>query len=202
MASHTSDGTEIRTGAGRPRSGEIDEQIVAAARSLLAEGGYESMTFEAIGKLTGIGRPTIYRRWPSKAHLAAAIAYGKNRPLPRTDGDLRMQVQALVDQVARQYNHPEIAAAAIGLINAFNNDDALRSELHKPAEDDARRQMHEIVAAGQADGSVAADADADILFDMIVGTLIFRIMFSSKEIPADHSGKLVDHLCRALTEQA
>lgn len=192
---------ESRPHAGRPRNAEIDEQIIAAARSLLAAGGYEALSFEAIGKQTGIGRPTIYRRWPSKAHLAAAIAYGKNGPLPRTQGGLRPQIEALVRQVARQYSHPDIAAAAIGLINAFYNDEALRRELHTPAENDARRQMREIVTAGKAEGLIVQDADADVLFDMIVGTLVFRLMFSSTERPADHLETLVDQLCRSLAPQ-
>lgn len=198
MESQIRQDDENRPQAGRPRNAEIDEQIIAAARALLAAGGYEALSFEAIGKQTGIGRPTIYRRWPSKAHLAATIAYGKDRPLPRTEGALRPQIQALVEQVARQYGHPDIAAAAIGLINAFYNDEALRRELHTPAEKDARRQMREIVAAGKANGSIVQDADADVLFDMIVGTLVFRLMFSSTERPADHLEKLVDHLCRSL----
>lgn len=198
MESQIRQDDENRPQAGRPRNAEIDEQIIAAARALLAAGGYEALSFEAIGKQTGIGRPTIYRRWPSKAHLAATIAYGKDRPLPRTEGALRPQIQALVEQVARQYGHPDIAAAAIGLINAFYNDEALRRELHTPAEKDARRQMREIIAAGKANGSIVQDADADVLFDMIVGTLVFRLMFSSTERPADHLEKLVDHLCRSL----
>ena len=201
LASQTRQDDETRSSAGRPRKSEIDDRIIAAARSLLANGGYEALSFEAIGKQTGIGRPTIYRRWPSKAHLAAAIAYGKDRPLPKTDGDLRSQVEALVRQVEQQYSHPDIASAAIGLINAFYNDEALRNELHTPAENSARKQLQAIVADGKARGTIIADADADVLFDMIVGTLVFRIMFSSTERPEDHAGKLIDHLCRALAPE-
>ena len=70
-----------------------------------------------------------------------------------------------------------------------------------PAENDARRQMREIVAAGKAEGLIVQDADADVLFDMIVGTLVFRLMFSSTERPADHLETLVDQLCRSLAPQ-
>ena len=189
---------ENRPNPGRPRNSEIDELILSTARSLLAEGGYEAMTFEAIGKQTGIGRPTIYRRWRSKAHLAAAIAYGNHdSPMPVVDGELRAQIAALVEQIAKQYSISEIAAASLGLNSAYYNDEALREELHTPAETNARRQVRAIVAAGKANGTINEAADADILFDLIVGTVIYRTMFSSIPKPEDHTRKLVDHLLRA-----
>ena len=199
LASRTTDEDSSRAAPGRPRSSEIDELILSAARSLLADGGYEAMTFEAIGKVTGIGRPTIYRRWPSKAHLAAAITYGKyDSEMPTDRTSLKGQIAALVDQVAAQYANPEIASASVGLINAFFYDKALRDELHTPAEINARRQLRAMVEKGKADGIINPDADGDMLFDMLVGTLIYRSMFSSTEKPADHSIKLTEALCRAL----
>ena len=199
MASAIKPEEENRANPGRPRNSEIDDLILKTARALLTEGGYEAMTFEAIGKMTGIGRPTIYRRWPSKAHLAAAIAYGKyDSEMPTDRTTLESQIAALVDQVATQYANPEIASASVGLINAFFYDKALREELHTPAEVNARRQLRAMVEKGKADGIITPDADGDMLFDILVGTLIYRSMFSSTEKPADHSAKLTDALCRAL----
>ena len=203
MASASKTEEEHRITPGRPRNSEIDDLILKTARALLAEGGYEAMTFEAIGKATGIGRPTIYRRWPSKAHLAAAIAYGKyDSEMPTDHITLESQIAALVDQVATQYANPEIASASVGLINAFFHDKALREELHTPAETNARRQLRAMVKKGKADGIINQDADGDMLFDMLVGTLIYRSMFSSTTKPADHSGKLIEALCRAMAPPA
>lgn len=198
MAKTTRQEEESRPNPGRPRNSEIDELILATARSLLKDSGYEGLTFEAIGKQTGIGRPTIYRRWPSKAHLAAAIAYGTHdSPMPTQEADLHTQIRALVSQVFKQYQNPEIAAASVGLINAYYNDNALRDELHSPVEANARRQVRAMVEHGKASGTINADADGDILFDMIVGTVIYRAMFSSIDRPSDHTAKLIEHLYRA-----
>ena len=192
---------KARAGAGRPRSRDAEERILAAARDLLATSGYEGMTFEAIGALTGIGRPSIYRRWPSKAHLAAEVAYGPQARLPETEDGLRPQILALVTQVADRYRLPEVGAATVALISCFQKDAALRAELHTPAETDARLQLREIVSRAKARGTIDAAADADLLFDIIVGTLVFRLVFSSTQQPADLVEALTDLLCRALAPQ-
>jgi AcrR family transcriptional regulator len=185
--------------AGRPRNREVGERILAAARALLAEGGYDALTFEAIGARTGIGRPTIYRRWPSKAHLVAAIAYGPEEEIEETGGDLAGQIRALVRQVSRSYRRPEIASAIAGLNSAFQNDASLRGELHAPAETDARRQVRDIVARLKERGEMDPGADADLLFDMVVGAVTFRVMFSSLEAPQRFEEALAERLHRAFS---
>ncbi len=185
--------------AGRPRDREIGDRILASARELLAEGGYEAMTFEAIVGRTGIGRPTIYRRYPTKAHLAAAVAYGERGKLPETGETLRDQLSALVSQIVEIYARPEMGAATAGLITAYQSDPGLRDELHTPAEADARRQLREIVDRAKRKGYICAGSDADMLFDMVVGTLVFRMIHSSVPRPSGFADQFIDTLCRAFS---
>ncbi|WP_336951175.1 TetR/AcrR family transcriptional regulator [Sphingobium aromaticivastans] len=179
----------------------MDEKILSAARTLLANNGYEGMTYEAIGAMCGVGRPTIYRRWPSKVHLAAEVAYGSQENLPETGGNLRTQIHALVSQVAERYRLPEVGAATVALISSFQKDKALRAQLHTPAEEAARHQLQSIVARAKDRGVIDQAADADLLFDIIVGTLVFRLVFSSTERPTDLVEALTYHLCHALAPQ-
>ena len=50
---------------------------MAATRKLLATDGYDQMSIESIAKEAGVSRPTIYRRWPSKAHVVFDAAFGQ-----------------------------------------------------------------------------------------------------------------------------
>ena len=163
---------------------------------LLAEGGYEALTFEAIVSRTGIGRPTIYRRWPTKAHLVAEIAYGPRKDIPETGGDLAEQIAALVEQIVANYSRPDIGPATVGLVGAYQKDAALRAELHSPAEAKARAQLREIVARAKERGVIDREAEADMMFDMTVGTVLFRLVFSSAERPARLADDLTAALCR------
>jgi len=187
-----------RPAAGRPRNADADEAILAAASKLLAEDGYDGLSYEAIGKMAGLGRPTIYRRWPTKVHLAAAVAYGDGRAFPEVEGSLRTQIEALVTQVRDLYSRPDVAAASVGLISALRSSEDLREELHTPAENEARTQLRAMVERAKAEGEAREDSDADVLFDTIVGSLIFRLVFSSLPPADDIVTRLSDHLYRAI----
>ena len=57
---------------GRPRSAAIDEAVLTAARRQLSDGGFAALSFAAVADEAGTTRPAIYRRWPTKAALAAS----------------------------------------------------------------------------------------------------------------------------------
>ncbi len=54
---------------GRPRSPRIQQAILNAAVELVLEIGFKSLTIDAIAAKAGVGRMTIYRRWPNKAAI-------------------------------------------------------------------------------------------------------------------------------------
>jgi len=54
---------------GRPRDETVGPLIRQAARELVVEHGYERITVEAIARMAGVSKQTIYRRWRTKADL-------------------------------------------------------------------------------------------------------------------------------------
>lgn len=54
---------------GRPRSERAHRAILDAALDLFVEQGYEAMSIEGVAARAGVGKTTIYRRWPSKQDL-------------------------------------------------------------------------------------------------------------------------------------
>src|SRR5689334_24845255 len=58
--------TEARRAAGR-------EAIVAAARELIARGGYREAQVAAVAARAGVATGTVYRHFPSKADLFAEV---------------------------------------------------------------------------------------------------------------------------------
>lgn len=55
---------------GRPRDPANDTAILEAARELFQEKGYGAISMDDVARAAGVGKQTIYRRWPSKAELA------------------------------------------------------------------------------------------------------------------------------------
>lgn len=171
---------------GRPRNPETDAAILDAARRILAERGFEALSFEAIAQMTGISRVSIYRRWPSRAHLASEIANGGGGHLPdviEAEG-IAAEVRALVRQLHQRYVRADIGAATIGMIVSYQREPGLRDELHSPLESEARADLRRVIAKGKAMGVVREAVDADALFDIAVGALMFRLLVST-EAPGD-----------------
>lgn len=61
--------SEPRRSIGAARNPESHEAILEAAETILAEQGYAGFSIEAVARRAKAGKPTIYRWWPSKAHL-------------------------------------------------------------------------------------------------------------------------------------
>lgn len=47
--------------------------IIEAALSDLAEKGFTGMSMDGVARRAGVGKSAIYRRWPSKEQMTAAI---------------------------------------------------------------------------------------------------------------------------------
>lgn len=70
---------------GRPRI--TDEEAVArAVLRALVERGYNGMTVDHVARLAGVGRATLYRRWPTKTAMVID-ALGRSRLAALEDPD-------------------------------------------------------------------------------------------------------------------
>jgi AcrR family transcriptional regulator len=82
--------------AGRPRSEEAHQAILSATLELLAETGYSGLTVEGVATRAGVGKATIYRRWPSKLPLVIE-AFRRLPAMEEVDtGDLVSDLQKML----------------------------------------------------------------------------------------------------------
>jgi AcrR family transcriptional regulator len=162
---------------GRPRGPETDERILEAARALLVEEGYDGLSYELVARRAGVTRPTIYRRWPTKAHLVydAAFPVGDLQPITDT-GDFRADLQRFAASAARAYGRPETRAALPGLLPYLVPGSEL-DVARGPLAARARMMFRTIVSAAIGRGEARPDLDADLLFDTIVGAVMFRVVY-------------------------
>jgi AcrR family transcriptional regulator len=69
-----------RRGRGRPRRAEAGAEILDAASARLRTVGYRELSLDEVARIAGTAKSSIYRRWPSKAALAAEIVHGEVPP--------------------------------------------------------------------------------------------------------------------------
>ena len=58
---------------GRPRDPALDARIRTGVLQVLEEAGYGGLTMDAVAVAAGVGKASIYRRWPSKVDLLISI---------------------------------------------------------------------------------------------------------------------------------
>src|SRR5256886_10964896 len=115
---------------GRPRSVRTEKAILRAASELVASSGLADMTIEGVADRAGVGKASIYRRWPSKGALAFDAVVDtilSTQPTPDTgslEGDLlqvartwiggargRRGGRTVAGLIAEVQSDPDLAAA-------------------------------------------------------------------------------------------
>lgn len=71
---------------GRPRDDEREAQVLRTVTEVLAERGYDGVTFEEVARRAGASKATLYRRWSSKREMVVAAV--KAGPAQRVPGDV------------------------------------------------------------------------------------------------------------------
>lgn len=160
------------------RSASARQSILDAAVALCAETGYSRITIEGIAARSGTSKKTIYRWWSSKgAVLLEAVidqtATTANHPdTGRFVDDILTQLKAVIALLT-----PHQTSPVTGIIAEALRDDALatalREELIRPNIELFTRRID----AAKAAGDLPADADADLLNDLLHGTLYHRLVF-------------------------
>lgn len=63
---------DIRRSRGRPRDPAVTPKVLQAAREIVAEVGLRNASMSAIADRAGVGKPTVYLRWPNLMALVDA----------------------------------------------------------------------------------------------------------------------------------
>jgi AcrR family transcriptional regulator len=172
----------------------VDASIEAATIEELCERGFGGASIEGIAARAGVGKATIYRRFPSREALlfSAAVHFAGECAAPDT-GSLRddlvglwvslMNVFAdtvpgrmLSDLLAEATRNPELMA----MVQA---DMASRRASGLAAVERARRR-----------GEVGADVDADRLLDAIAGPFFYRTVFQTGDLDRTMGERLIDQV--------
>jgi AcrR family transcriptional regulator len=167
---------------GRPRNARYDKEILDAALGILIEKGYSGFTIDGVAAKTGVTRPTIYRRWPSKAALATAVL-DQCVPLPTTadTGNLRDDLRAFQKARLDLMNAPATRAIVTGLLSDSVANPAL-AEAFRNWYHQRDAKMDAILERAIERGELAADVDFDFINDLLLGPLFTRSIMRGKPL--------------------
>lgn len=177
----------------RPRNQDIDERLLEAARVLLAEGGYDAVTMKAVAEVAGVGKPALYRRYPTRAHLVFAATVQASAPpdLPTTGNvrdDLRQAVQMLVWSLGMT-PRPVLADQFAEIIRDEDFSKHVAERTHAPA----LEVIHRIWERGVERGELRADLDGRARLMDLSSALVMRVLYFHMTPTDEELDDIVDH---------
>jgi len=179
---------------GRPRSAEADRAILAATADLLASRGLADMSIEEIAARAGVGKTTIYRRWPSKGLLAldAFVAvFAEQQPLPDT-GTLRGDLIAALTAWVRAVTQTSMGRMLTGLIAEAQHDPSLRAAWRERVLEPLRSQHRIMLDRAIGRGEIPATVDQEVVLDLFFGSAQHRLLLGHLPLTDEFISQVVD----------
>src|SRR5882672_2146258 len=169
---------EARRAPGRPRSARADEAIIEAVLDLMADGTtVEALSMEAVAARAGVGKATIYRRWPNKESLIVDAIGALKGPLPELTGEsIREDLLTLLRSTIK------VRASRAGrimpcLIPELQRNPELQRQYQRIAEP-RREHMREVLRRGVAEGYLRADLDIEVAAALLNAPMMVQNMLN------------------------
>jgi AcrR family transcriptional regulator len=136
------------------------------------------MSMEEVAARAGVGKATVYRRWPSRGALALDAFMNEFRsqlPLPHT-GSLRGDLSSALGAWAHAVTGSRAGRILAGLTAEAQRDPALAAAWRERVFNPLRDQHRAIIEAAARRGDIAAGTDADVVLDLVFGAAYHRLL--------------------------
>jgi AcrR family transcriptional regulator len=191
--------TVVKCGRGRPRSPETQEKILKAAYEMLNEVGFMDLTIEGVAARAGVGKPTIYRRWKTKAALAMDAFLEAVNPeiaFPDTGSvieDFRQQMYKIVKLMNSLRG--QVLASVIG---SGQVDAELMAAFREHWLTPRRNEAKKIFKQGVERGELREDIDAEVAIDALYSPLFYRLLLKHQPLTDKFVDELIDVVMKGL----
>ncbi|GCD96331.1 TetR/AcrR family transcriptional regulator [Embleya hyalina] len=182
---------------GRPRSEEAERAILHATWRLLAEHrSITGLSVEAVAQEAGVGKATIYRRWPGKeALIIAAIEATEVTPAALAGRSLREDLVSVLDNMRRQAIDNR-GDGLMGIVaGEIRNHPELHRRYHEVVVEKRRAILRDLLQRGVDSGELRADLPMEVLMDLVAGPILVRkLVRENASLDPELPGQLADAL--------
>jgi AcrR family transcriptional regulator len=171
--------------------------IMDAVYALLQEKSVRDLTMEAVAKRASVGKPTLYKWWPTKATLVLAMLCERMAPnlaMPTVltaEESLRLRVRRLIDA----FNGP-FGKIVAGLIAEGQSEPAIRQQFFDRLVSPRRTATLADLERGKNAGELRSDTEPDLLNDAIFGAIYYRFLLRSGPLTRRFGEELVEQVIR------
>jgi len=183
---------------GRPRSEQAERAIIDAALSLFAEYGPDGVCMEQVAARAGVGKATIYRRWPGKEDLLLDALAALKSPLPQPQGrSVRDDLVAVLDAMCRDAADPRRARQFALLQGEGAKYPRLMARFIETVVEPRREVVRSVLRRGVTTGELREDTDIEAALYMLRGAALASTGHD-EPVPPDYAQRVVGTLLRGL----
>jgi AcrR family transcriptional regulator len=171
---------------GRPRSQKSRAAILTATEELLRKTGGAGLSIEAIARRAQVGKPTIYRWWPSLADIVLEVL------LRQADETITVPDEQSLPDTLRHFLRRSMTVLTEGagphlryLMAQAQLNDQLRSRFRDDFTARRRAVLAGIFRRAAERGQIGAGYDLELLVDLIFGAMWYRLLIG--HAPLDES---------------
>ena len=182
---------------GRPRSEAAvsHSAIMDAVYELLKEMPAHALTMDAVAKRANVGKPTLYKWWPSKAALIMAMFHERlvrntEAPVAATAEDV---IRAKMRRLIREFNGL-FGKVVADLIAEGQSDPAILREFCERHISLRRASTVADIERGKAAGEFSTDTNAELLVDAIVAPVYYRLLLRFAPLTEKYGNDLIDQV--------
>ena len=170
---------------GRPRSRRTEKAILEAASEIVSSSGLADLTIEGVAERAGVGKASIYRRWPSKGALAFDAVVDAILTTQRTPdtGSLEGDLREVAENWVRGSNNLQGGRTVAHLIGELQGDPELAAVWPERFVNRLRGERMPIVEHAAARGEIPASSDREVIMDLLYGPLYHRYL--NRHLPLD-----------------
>ncbi|MFB7451536.1 TetR/AcrR family transcriptional regulator [Streptomyces sp. NPDC056194] len=186
---------------GRPRSEAVEQAIFDAVGGLLEEGvPLAELSIERIARTAGVGKATIYRRWPGKEELFVELLRSVEPPEPVLTGTSVRDDLVMLLEMLRQRGLAKRSSALLHSVFSQMQAypklwDAYQSTVIEPR----RRMGLDTVRRGMELGEIRDDLDVEFVNDLFTGPLLLRtVIRPGSTLEPDLAERVVDAVMEGL----
>ena len=165
---------------GRPRSAQAHKAILDATLELLAEEGFQGLSIEAVAAKAGVGKTTIYRRWPSKDELVIDAIREVQIDLSMVDtGNFRNDLVILFKGAYKGLMaQPLLAQLVLRLISEYQANPEIFQVFLTQLLFPRFQQFKHMVEKAQARAEIRGDIDWTLALELIAGPIFFNLLIT------------------------
>ena len=185
---------------GRPRSEQAEQAIIEATLDLFAEQGFEGVCVEAVAARAGVGKATIYRRWPNKEELLLAALGSMKSPFPEPAGvSVRDDLVAMLTVMCADKADPRKARRYALLLGEGQKYPRLMARYKETVIGPRHEAIRDVIRNGIATGELRADTDVEIALLALTGTVMAKEKAADGSLDGEFAARIVDELLLGLT---